>query len=193
LEVDRLKEQVEIQRIYQDDSFIVIYPKGLLKDYEKRVLAGGDLGNLLEMRFISSEKQEKVYYEIAGYKPLDGMVINNLYEVLDIIEGVLTILIKAQNYLIHLGNISLDYRWMYIDSKDKSLRLAYLPRREIPQWQSSLAYLLDDLSVIYDSKEAQPYFEDLKNYMESCQRSLHDLFLKICDLKREAHLSVGPI
>jgi hypothetical protein len=53
--------------------------------------------------------------------------------------------------------------------------------------------LLDDLSVIYDSKEAQPYLEDLKNYMDACQRTLQDLFLKICDLKREAHLSVGPI
>jgi hypothetical protein len=193
LEEDELNKQVESQRIYQDDSFLVIYPKGLLKEYEKRVLAGGEIGNLLEMRFISSEKQEKVYYEIAGCKALEGHDINNIYEVLDIIEGVLSILIKAQDYLIHLGNISLDYRWMYINSKDKSLRLAYLPRVEIPQWQSSLGQLLEDLSVLYDSKEAQPYFEDLKNYMESCQRSLHDLFLKICDLKREAHLSVGPI
>lgn len=188
-----MNAEQEIKRIIKDDSFIVIYPKGILKDYEKRVLAGGELGDLLKMRFISSEKEDTVYYEIAGYIPLSQLIFSDLYEAMDIIEGVLTVMLKSEDYLIDIGNICLDYRWVYYDSRGKTIRLAYIPRREALQWQLSVFQLVGDLNGMYDSKEVQPYFEDLKNYMEGCQRTLQDLFLKICDLKREAHLSIGAI
>lgn len=186
-----MNSETEIKRIIKDDSFAVIYPKGILKDYEKRVLAGGEIGDLLKMRFISSEKQDTVYYEIAGYIPLAQVVFKDFYEAMDIIERVLTVMLKAEDYLIDIGNICLDYRWIYYDGRDKTIRLAYVPKREVFQWQLSVFQLVGDLNGMYDSKETQPYFDDLKNYTEGCQRTLHDLFLKICDLKREAYLSGG--
>lgn len=183
----------EIQRTIKDDSFLVCYPKGILKDYEKRVLAGGELGELLKMRFIMSEKQDTVYYEIAGYTPLSQVVFNNLQEAMDIIERVLSVMLKAEDYLIDIGNICLDYRWVYLNLKNNEVRLAYIPRREVLQWQLSIFQLVGDLNGMYNSKDAQPYFDNLLKYMEGCQRNLHDLFLKICDLKREAHLSGDSI
>lgn len=181
--------ELEITRAIKDDSFLVTYPKGILKDYEKRVLASGELGDLLKMRFISSENQDTVYYEIAGYIPLAQVVFNNLNEAMEIIEGVLTVMLKAEDYLIDIGNICLDYHWIYYNVLNKDIRLAYVPHREVFQWQLSVFQLVGDLNGMYDSKEAQPYFEELKKYMEECQRTLQDVFLKICDMKREAHFA----
>lgn len=189
LEENRMNNEVEIKRIIKDESFVVTYPKGILKEHEKRILAEGVLGDLLKMRFISSEKQDSVYYEIAGYISLAQVIFNNLNEAMDIIEGVLTAMLKAEDYLIDIGNICLDYRWVYYNKINNDIRLAYVPRREVLQWQLSIFQLVGDLNGMYDSKEAQPYFEELKKYMEECPRNLQDLFLKICDLKREAHLA----
>lgn len=188
-----MTNELEMERTIKDGSFVVTYPKGILKDYEKRVLAGGELGDLLKMRFIGTEEKDVVYYEIAGYVPLAQVVFNNLNEAMNIIEGVLNVMLKAEDYLIDIGNICLDYRWVYYDRSNSSIRLAYIPRREVLQWQLSVFQLIGDLNGMYDSKGAQPYFEDLKNYMEGCQRTLQDLFLKICDLKREAHLAGNSI
>lgn len=193
LEEESMNNELEIKRTIKDESFVVTYPKGILKDYEQRVLAGGELGDLLKMRFIASENQDTVYYEFAGYIPLAQVVFNNLNEAMDIIEGVLTVMLKAEDYLIDIGNICLDYRWVYYNEINNAIRLAYVPRREALQWQLSVFQLVGDLNGMYDSKEAQPYFEELKNYMEGCQRTLQDLFLKICDLKRDAHLAGDSI
>lgn len=188
-----MDSKLEITRTLKDNSFLVVYEKGLMKDYEKRVLAGREVENLLKMRFITSEKHDNVYYEISSYTPLDQVVFNDLYEAMDIIEGILTVMIKTEDYLIDVGNICLDYPWIYYDTVKRSVHLAYLPRRQTLQWQTSFHRLLVDLQEMCDSKEAQPYFESLKDYIGHCQRSLQDVFLKVCDLQRETHLSIGPM
>ncbi len=185
-----MNSELEITRTFKDDSFFIVYEKGVLKDYEKRILAGKEIDNLLRMRFIASENKDTVYYDISAYTPLKNVVVLDLFEAINIIQDLITILIKAEDYLIEIGNICLDYEWIYYDTNKKDIYLSYLPRKDTPQWQLSIFKFVADFAIIYNSEEAQPYFETLKNYLEESHRSLQDLFLKICDLKREAHLSM---
>jgi hypothetical protein len=182
-----------IHRKIERDFFKVSYPKGILKEYEKKVLSSGQLGDLLPMRFISTATEEWVYYEFQNHRPLDQIQLQNLTEAMEIIEKVLVVLLQAEDYLIDIGNICLDYRWIYYDETGKTVRLAYVPKRETLDWQISLFQLIGDVNGLYDSKDSQPYFQQLVDYMDHRLRTLRDLFLKIGELKREAHLTMGGL
>jgi len=182
-----------IVRKMERDFFQVIYPKGLLKEYERRVLCSGQLGDLLPMRFVSTATEDLVYYEVQNFQALDKLTFSHLYEALELIEKVLAVLLKAEDYLIDIGNICLDYRWIYYEIESRNIRLAYVPKREILDWQISLFQLIGDINGLYDSKGCLPYFQELMDYMDYRPRNLRELFIKIGDLKREAHLSFGEL
>jgi hypothetical protein len=59
----------------------VEYRHGLIKDFEKRVLAEGRCGAFLPMSFVAAGGKEMAYCDCSGYRPLGDIEFKNSREI----------------------------------------------------------------------------------------------------------------
>ena len=95
---------------------------------------------------------------------------------------------NADEYLIDIDYINIDYDSIYHDERKNRIKLLYMPSAEKVAWQNTLIRLNDDIKTIYHRQDLTNYLEQLTHYMSTSHRTIENVSNKISELKRDAHL-----
>jgi len=182
----KMKPIMEIS--YGNGRITMIYKQNLFKEYEKKVLASGLLTGLAVMEFIEIEHDDCVTYNISGRKMISLSDFCTLNDALVFLKKILVILLNADEYLIDIDNINLDYERIYHDDRKNNIRLLYIPSAEKTTWQNSFIGLINDIGATCNRKDLTNYLEQLIHYLSTSHRTIEDVSNKISEFKRDAHL-----
>jgi len=183
-----VKSELKVERNYNAGRLVVSYEKGTLSEYQKKVLASGEIRNILKMEFINIKSGDVVNYCIEGLEPLSEYKVLSFNRVMDLLEMVLNALMKSEEYLVDIGNICLDPDYIYIEPASHLIKFFYKPSEAPSYWLKSFRGLVIRINDAYGNRDIKVYFEKLINYIDENNKTLEDLSLKISELKRDAHI-----
>ncbi len=183
-----MKSEVKVVRNYNAGRLVVSYEKGILSEYQKKVLASGEVRNFVKMEFINIHGSDVVNYCIEGLEVLSEYKVLSFNNAMDFLEMVLHALMKSEEYLVDIGNICLDPDHIYIEPTNNLIKFFYKPSKEPSYWLKSFRGLVVRINDAYENRDINVYFEKLTNYIDENSKTLEDLSLKISELKRDAHI-----
>lgn len=181
-----IDKEVEIR--HGNSGLTVAYEAGFLPEYEKKVLASGEIGGLIKMEFLNVEGRDVVTYNISGLEPLIKHAFSSFNDIMDFLETALTVLAHTDEYLVDIGNICLDTDHIFIETRRKRLKFVYKPTGNPVNWQQSFGMLIVNINETLQSRDIIKYFDLLTAYIDESDRTISDVSLKISELKRDAHM-----
>jgi len=183
-----VKSEVKVEKNYNAGRLVASYEKGILSDYQKKVLASGEIRNFVKIEFINIHSNDVVNYCIEGLVALSDYKVLSFNNAMDILEMVLQALMKSEEYLVDIGNICMEPEHIYIEPRNNLIKFIYKPSKAPAYWLKTFRGLVVRINDAYDNRDINIYFEKLKNYIDEDNKTLEDLSLKISELKRDAHI-----
>lgn len=183
-----MKIDSNMEIIYGNGRITIICKHNLLREYEKKVLASAMITGLAVVEFLRTDQIDRLTYNISGMKKISESNFSRLNDAFELFKKILTILLNADEYLIDIDKINLDYDSIYEDERKNNIRLLYLPSVEKVPWQTSLSGLINEIKISYNRQDLTNYLEQLNSYLSMSHRTIEDVLNKISELKREAHL-----
>ncbi len=183
-----MKSDVKVERKHNTGRLVIIYEKGILSEYQKKVLASGEIRNFVKMEFINIHSGDVVNYCIEGLEALSEYRVLSFNCVMDLLEMVLNALMKSEEYLVDIGNICMDPDYIYIEPVSHIIKFFYKPSVAPSYWLKSFRGLVIRINDAYENRDIKVYFEKLINYIDENNKTLEDLSLKLSELKRDAHI-----
>ena len=168
--------------------FTLEYDRGMIKDFEKRVLTGGVCKAFLPMSFVDFDGKENASYDAGGYRPIACSGFKNSMEMVDLVESCVFALINSNEHLINPKKIELNSETVFSSSSKREIRIAYIPRAS-PAGKTTdvLTELIDDLRKKAESREIQEYLRSIAAYVEYSNSSLSDVVNYLGELRQEIH------
>ena len=168
--------------------FTIDYKRGMIKDFEKKILIKGRCKSFLPMSFVHFGEVERANYDCSGYQPLANCEIRNSKEMVDLLEKCVFVLIDSSGHLINPRKIELNAGTVFYSSGRREVKLAYVPK-QIPLERSIYVFieLLKHIEKGIRSKDMYGYLKAIASYIEYSNGSLLDVVHYLGELRREIH------
>ncbi|MBQ9972939.1 MAG: hypothetical protein IJP24_05375 [Firmicutes bacterium] len=168
------------------NRFTLEIEKGRFREYEIVSLSHDVPEYLIPMSFIDYKDVYEVTYDYSGYKSLgdyDGCF--GVRDILDCIEGIVSIFRKAHMNLLFPDRFTLRKETVYYNKGNRSVKLVFLPPDNDTKPSEELATLIKEIQEMYISKEAAEYLEMIKTSVKQ-NTGLREIQSRITMIKREA-------
>jgi hypothetical protein len=168
--------------------FTVEYESGMIKDFEKKILAKGICKSFLPMSFVHFGEIERVNYDCSGYQPLANCELGNSKDMIDLLEKCVFALIGSCEYLINIRKIELNAGTVFYSDSKKEVKLAYVPKK-VPAEKATFVFmeLLTFIEKGIRSKEMHDYLKAIASYIEYSNGGFLDIINYFGELRQEIH------
>lgn len=164
------------------NNFEKIYDDGIIKGYEKEIVAEGICESFIPASFIREEDRVKVIYNYDGYVSLSSLSLSNL-EILELIESIIDKIEAASDMLVDFDRLSFNMDSIFYDCETKDVRMAFLWGYNHFSFNERLAILFNDMKAI--SSEDSAYLDRLSRIVLKENISLPSISERIRKLKSE--------
>ena len=162
--------------------------RGMIKDFEKRVLAEGKCSAFLPVSFVSTGDREKLRYDCSGYRQVAGIQIKGSVEIVSLLEKIVSTLIDSCGYLINPAKMELNPDTVFYSGTGKKIKFAYVPAKSRAKSTIGvLKRLLETMNKDVIADDTQGCMNAVVSYIEHSNDSLFDTVNYIRELKRELY------
>lgn len=171
----------------RENTFILKYDSGMIKEYEKEIFTSGECPFFLPMAFVKEGERDKVIYNYSGCIPFSKVEQWGTVEVLCYLENAIELLVISADYLIKPEKININCNTLYKDMFSETLKIAYIPCKNEITIMQQLKNLIEEIKEMCITKELYAYLLKMENCLLQ-NPSLKDVIKQIGLLKREAYL-----
>ncbi|MCL1809792.1 MAG: DUF6382 domain-containing protein [Clostridiales bacterium] len=170
------------------NTFTIEYERGMIKEFEKRVLAEGGCKAFLPMGFVSFGETETVNYDCSGYQPIANVSFKSSKEMVDLLEKCVFSLVDSSGYLINPRKLDLNTGTVFYSNSRKEVKLAYVPKCEPSEKVTqALKELICHMEGNVREKEMADYLRATASFIEYSNGSLYDVAGYLGELRQEIH------
>ncbi|MCL1983216.1 MAG: DUF6382 domain-containing protein [Clostridiales bacterium] len=170
------------------NTFTIEYERGMIKEFEKRILAEGACKAFLPMGFVSAGEADTAHYDCSGYQPIANYEFKNSKNIVDLLEKCVFSLIDSASYLLNPKKLELNTGTVFYSDSRKEVKLAYVPK-QTPSEKVTHAFkeLLNHMESNVRGKESSGYLKATAAYIEYSNGSLFDVVNYLGELRQEIH------
>ncbi len=202
--IDFISKTVRIEESAGRRKFQIIMEADI-REYEKKMLCSGQCLYAVPMHFISEDRRLHAFYDFTGYVQLTECIKRKLEsytpgrenqklitDLLHILSGILECVKGMENYLILPERISVHPDVVFVDMDTDRIKLAFYPNENLElSLQNRIAGLIQDLSGLFHSDEADQHLKKIEDFILMKNPGLDGMIGFLGSMQREAGYIYG--
>lgn len=165
------------------------YEIGEIEDFEVKILASGSYSCFLPLSFVERQGKLEVTEHRAGFRQIQVDVLQNPYELLEVIEKLVLCMKEAHNRLIRPERYKLEKNSLYADEAGHQQRIRFMPEHvkgDVPGISEKLRLFLQLWQP--ENHRCQEYVTRVIEKLTELTLSTEGILSYISELKREVYL-----